>query len=90
MCCRRVIYIKATSIQVEALAAVRTKSQMAAHLGMTEKAFRAIEDREPEVSTAHRTGRVKAIANIGSALYEKALGVDIRAAQSLTESGWMG
>ena len=69
------------AIQVEALAAVCTKSQMAAYFGMTEKTFRAVEERQPEVSTAYRTGRAKGVANIGSVLYEKALSGDIRAMQ---------
>ena len=69
------------AIQVEALAAVCTKSQMAAYFGMTEKTFRAVEERQLQVSTAYRTGRAKAIANIGSVLYEKAIGSDIRAVQ---------
>ena len=90
MCYLRGIYIKVTSIQVEGLVAVCTKSQMAAYFGMTEKAFRAIEDRQPEVSTAYRIGRVKSIANIGSVLYVKALGGDIRAAQAClrNQAGW--
>jgi len=77
-------------IQVEALAAVCTKSQMAGYFGMTEKTFRAVEARQPEVFTAYRTGRAKAIANIGSVLYEKALGGDIRAMQFFlkTQAGW--
>ena len=37
------------AIQVEALAAVCTKSQMAAYFGMTEKTFRAVEERQPKV-----------------------------------------
>ena len=41
------------AIQVEALAAVCTKSQMAAYFGMTEKTIRAVEERQPEVSTAY-------------------------------------
>ena len=78
------------AIQVEALAAVGTKSQMAAYFGMTEKTFRAVEERQPEVSTAYRTGRAKGIANIGSVLYEKALSGDIRAVQFYlkTQAGW--
>ena len=78
------------AIQVEALAAVCTKSQMAAYFGMTEKTFRAVEKRQPEVSTAYRIGRAKAIANIGSVLYEKALGGDIKAVQFYlkTQAGW--
>jgi hypothetical protein len=76
--------------QVEALAAVCTKAQMAAYFGITEKTFRAIEQRQSEVFTAYRTGRAKAIANVGSVLYEKALSGDIRAVQFFlkTQGGW--
>ena len=78
------------AIQTEALAAVCTKAQIAEYFGMTEKTFRAVEERQPEVSTAYRTGRAKAIANVGSVLYEKALSGDIRAVQFFlkTQGGW--
>ena len=33
----------------DSLAAVCTKSQMAAYFGMTEKTFRAVEERQPKV-----------------------------------------
>ena len=74
----------------EVMAAECTKPQMTAHFGMTEKTFRAVEERQPEVSTAYRTGRAKAIANIGSVLYEKALSGDIKAVQFYlkTQAGW--
>ncbi len=58
-----------------------TKSQMAAYFGMAEKTFRAVQERQSEVSTAYRAGRAKGIANIGSVLYEKALSGDIKAVQ---------
>ena len=76
--------------QVEALAAVCTKAQMAAYFGVTEKTFRAIEQRQPEVFTAYRRGRARAVADIGSALYQKALEGDIRAMQFYlkTQAGW--
>ncbi len=76
--------------QVEALAAVCTKAQMAAYFGVTEKTLRAIEQRQPEVFTAYRRGRARAIADIGSALYQKALNGDIRAMQFYlkTQAGW--
>ena len=77
-------------IQVEALAAVCTKSQVARHFDMTEKTFRAVEKRQPEVFTAYRKGRARAIADVGSALLEKALSGDIRAMQFYlkTRAGW--
>jgi hypothetical protein len=79
-------------IQVEALAAVCTKSQMAAYFGVTEKTFRAIEKRQPEVFTAYRRGRARAVADIGSNLYQRALEGDIRAMQFYlkTQAGWSG
>jgi len=79
-------------IQVEALAAVCTKSQMAAYFGVTEKTFRAIEKRQPEVFTAYRRGKARAIADVASALYQKALDGDIRAMQFYlkTQAGWSG
>lgn len=48
--------------QVEALAAVCTKTQMAAYFGVTEKTFRAIEQRQSEVFTAYRRGKARAVA----------------------------
>jgi hypothetical protein len=68
-------------IQVEALAAVCTKSQIARHFDMTEKTFRAIKARQPEIFTAYSMGRARAIAEVGSALLEKALSGNIRAMQ---------
>ena len=76
--------------QVEALAAVCTKAQLAAYFGVTEKTFRAIEQRQPEVFTAYRRGKARAIADVGSALFRKALEGDIRAMQFYlkTQAGW--
>ena len=77
-------------IQVEALAAVCTKSQVARHFDMTEKTFRAVEQRQNEVFTAYRRGRAKAIADIGGILYQKAIEGDMRAIQFYlkTQAGW--
>jgi hypothetical protein len=77
-------------IQIEALAAMCTKGQIADYFGMTEKTFRAIEQRQPEVFTAYRRGKARAIAEVGSALYQKALDGDIRAMQFYlkTQAGW--
>ena len=76
--------------QVEALAAVCTKAQIAAYFSVTEKTFRAIEQRQPEVFTAYRRGRARAVADVGSILYQKALEGDIRAMQFYlkTQAGW--
>jgi len=76
--------------QVEALAAVCTKAQMAAYFGVTEKTFRAIEQRQSEVFTAYSRGRARAVVDIGSVLYQKALGGDLRAIQFYLkpQAGW--
>ena len=78
------------AIQVEALAAVCTKSQMAAYFGMTEKTFRAVEERQPEVSTAYRKGKAMAIADVATSLYEQAKNGNIQAAKFYlkTQAGW--
>jgi len=77
-------------IQVEALAAVCTKSQVARHFDMTEKTFRAVEQRQNEVFTAYRRGRAKAIAEVGSILLQKAKDGDMKAIQFYlkTQAGW--
>ena len=77
-------------IQVEALAAMCTKGQIADYFGMTEKTFRAIEQRQEDVFTAYRRGKARAIADVGSALFQKALDGDIRAMQFYlkTQAGW--
>jgi len=63
---------------------------MAAHFDVTEKTLRAIEQRQPEVFTAYRRGRARAVADIGSMLYHRALDGDIRAMQFYlkTQAGW--
>ena len=58
--------------QVEALASVLTKARLADYFGITEKTFRAVEERQPEVSTAYRKGKAMAIANVATSLYEQA------------------
>jgi hypothetical protein len=77
-------------IQIEALAAVCTKAQIADYFGMTEKTLRAIEQRQPEVFTAYRRGRARAVALVGAMLQQKALGGDIKAMMFYlrTQAGW--
>ena len=59
--------------KLEALACCLTKSQVADYFGMTEKTLRAIEERQPEVNTAYRKGRAKAVGDVASSLYELSL-----------------
>ena len=76
--------------KLEALACVLTKSQVADYFGMTEKTLRAIEGRQPEVSTAYSKGKAMAIADVASSLYEQAKSGNIQAAKFYlkTQAGW--
>ena len=76
--------------KLEALACCLTKSQVADYFGMTEKTLRAIEERQPEVNTAYRKGRAKAVGDVASSLYEQAKSGNIQAAKFYlkTQAGW--
>ena len=76
--------------KLEALACVLTKSQVADYFGMTEKTLRAIEEQQPEVSTAYSKGKAKAIADVASSLYEQAKNGNIQAAKFYlkAQAGW--
>ena len=77
-------------IKLEALARVLTKSQVASYFGITEKTLRAIEERQPEVSTAYSKGKAMAIADVATSLYEQAKSGNIQAAKFYlkTQAGW--
>ena len=77
-------------IKLEALACVLTKSQVADYFGMTEKTLRAIEGRQPEVSTAYSKGKAMAIADVATSLYDQAMAGNIQAAKFYlkTQAGW--
>lgn len=76
--------------QVEALAAVLTKGQVADYFGITEKTFREIEKRQPEVSTAYKKGRVKQCADMGKNLVKLAQEGNVAANifYLKTQAGW--
>ena len=76
--------------KVEELAAVLTKSQVADYMGICANTFRAIEERQPEVARAFRSGKSRAIANIASNLITQALEGNITAAMFYlrTQAGW--
>ena len=59
-------------IELKALAAVLTKSQIADYFGISETTLRAIESRQPEVLDAYKKGRVKQISDMGSNLVKLA------------------
>lgn len=57
--------------QIEALAAVLSKSQIADYFNIDENTLRAVEKRQPEVFSAYKKGKVKAIASVGSNLIQQ-------------------
>lgn len=76
--------------QVEALAAVLTKGQVADYFGITEKTLREIEKRQPEVFTAYKKGRVKQCASMGNNLVKLAKEGNVAANifYLKTQAGW--
>lgn len=58
--------------QVEKLSAMLSKSQLSDYFGISENTFRAIEDRQPEVSEAYKKGKSKAIASVAASLLSQA------------------
>ncbi len=76
--------------QVEALAAVLNKAQLADYFNICENTLREVEARQPEVFEAYKRGRSKAIAGVGSNLIAQARKGNITAAifYLKTQAGW--
>ncbi len=76
--------------QLEALAAVLTKGQIADYFSISETTLRAIEERQPEVSDAYKKGRVKQCATMGVNLIQlaKAGNVAANIFYLKTQAGW--
>ena len=77
-------------IQVEALAAVLTKGQVADYFNISETTLRTIEQRQPEVFDAYKKGRVKQCVTMGSNLIQlaKAGNVAANIFYLKTQAGW--
>lgn len=76
--------------QLEALAAVLTKGQIADYFGISETTLRAVEERQPEVSDAYKKGRVRQCASMGSNLIQLAKKGNVAANifYLKTQAGW--
>ena len=76
--------------QVEALAAVLSKKQLADHMDVSETTFREIEARQPEVFDAYKRGKAKAISKMGRSLIMQAEDGNVSAAifYLKTQAGW--
>lgn len=85
-----VVFSPEDIIQVEALAAVTNKKQMADYFGIGETTFREVEGRQPEVSEAYKKGKAKAIAKMGSSLIQNGLRGNVSAQifYLKTQAGW--
>lgn len=85
-----VVFDEAQTAQVEALAAVLSKGQMADFFGISETTLREIENRQPEVSDAYKRGKAKAIGNVAKNLINQAQAGNISAAifYLKTQAGW--
>ena len=75
---------------VEKLASVLTKAQLSDYFGISETTFRAVEERQPEVSDAYKKGRSKAIASVAGNLINQAQSGNMTAAifYLKTQAGW--
>lgn len=77
-------------VQLESLASVLTKGQIADYFGMSETTLRAVEVRQPEVSDAYKKGRSRAIASVAGNLVNLARSGNVTAAifYLKTQAGW--
>lgn len=85
-----IVFDKAQTAQVEALASVLSKGQLADYFSISETTLREIEKRQPEVSDAYKKGKAKAIGSIASGLIAQAKKGNITAAifYLKTQAGW--
>ena len=85
-----IVFDAAQTAQVEALAAVLSKGQMADYFSISETTLREVESRQPEVFDAYKRGKAKAIGNVAKNLISQAQNGNISAAifYLKTQAGW--
>ena len=85
-----VVFTQEQVAQVEALAAVLSKGQMADYFGIGENTLRSVEERQPEVLEAYKRGKSKAVAGVASNLLSQARNGNTSAAMFYlkTQAGW--
>ena len=88
--CLIVVFDTTQVAQVEALAAVLSKGQMADYFSIGENTLREVESRQPEVLEAYKRGKAKAIGNVAKNLIGQAQAGNIAAAifYLKTQAGW--
>jgi hypothetical protein len=67
-------------VQVEKLASVLSKKQMADYFGINENTFLAAEKRQPDVFQAYQKGRAQAITSVAGNLIQQAISGNVTAA----------
>lgn len=77
-------------MQVETLAAVLNQDQICDYLGIPSRTFRAIMQRDEEVSAAYKKGRAKAIGRVSQSLLQSATDGNTTAQifYLKTQAGW--
>ena len=85
-----IVFDEAQIAQVEALAAVLSKKQLADYMDVSETTFREIEARQPDVFDAYKRGKAKAISKMGRSLIMQAEDGNVSAAifYLKTQAGW--
>lgn len=86
----QIVFDSAQILQVEKLASVLSKSQMADYFNISETTLRAIESRQPEVLDAYKRGKAKAIGSVAQNLISQAQSGNTSAAifYLKTQAGW--
>ena len=86
----RVTFDNSQIDQVEKLSSMLSKSQLSHYFGISENTFRAIENRQPEVSEAYKKGKSRAIASVAASLLKQAQKGNMTAAifYLKTQAGW--
>lgn len=76
--------------QVEKLAAMLTREQMADFFGVATRTFDNIRERQPEIDAAYKRGRAEVIGKIAESLIQDALDGDTtsRIFYLKTQAGW--
>jgi hypothetical protein len=87
---RLIVFDEKQTNQVESLAAVLSKTQMADYFGISLTTLIEIEKRQPEVSEAYKRGKSKAIGNVAKNLISQAQAGNVSAAifYLKTQAGW--
>jgi IS30 family transposase len=77
-------------IQVEALASVLTKEQIADYFGIVRNTFTAMMERDPDILERYKRGKAKAIGSVARGLLQKAQSGDSACMMFYlkTQAGW--